>query len=74
MVSYSSIKSQGPFMGVHCPKIAISFLFISQTFLNLQIYKMLEVKTVISRVGRNVKKMVYVFSSSWDLDSQINDC
>lgn len=24
MVSYSSIKSQGPFIGVHCPKIAIS--------------------------------------------------
>lgn len=69
MVSYSSIKSQGPFMGVHCPKIAISLgcllklSFISQTFLNLQIYKMLKAKTVISRVNRNMKKMVYVFSS-----------
>lgn len=64
MVSYSSIKSQGPFMGVHCPKIAISLgCLLKLSFLNLQIYKMLEVKTVISRVNRNAKKMVYVFSS-----------
>lgn len=65
MVSYSSIKSQGPFMGVHCPKIAISLGCLLKLSLSPKhSYKMLEVKTVISRVNRNVKKMVYVFSSS----------
>lgn len=34
MVSYSSIKSQGPFMGVHCPKIAISLACLLKLFLS----------------------------------------
>lgn len=34
MVSYSSIKSQGPSMGVHCPKIAISLACLLKLFLS----------------------------------------